>query len=104
MCVPIPLCCHCRELFTGLEERKAAVAGSPWPVVVIDEANVLMDWKCSHPEELASFLGFLVKTSKQDNRCHVILATSEYAFQAWLTDGERRPQATWRPNSAVANK
>ena len=69
-----------------MEERRAD-NGSQWPVVVIDEANKLMKWTDKYPDELDSFLSNLVALSKQENRCHVILATSEYAFQAWLTEG-----------------
>ena len=71
-------------------EKTRASDGTKWPVVVIDEANKLMKWTDRYPDELDSFLSNLVALSKQENRCHVILATSEYAFQAWLTEGELR--------------
>ena len=73
---------------TVLEKNRRAGDGSLWPVVVIDEANKLMKWTDKYPDELDSFLSNLVALSKQENRCHVLLATSEYAFQGWLTGGK----------------
>lgn len=82
-----PLTCHHRELLATLEDSGAG-DGCLWPVVVIDEANMLTRWTDHYPDVLDSFLSNLVELSKQQNRCHVILTTSEYAFQAWLTDSE----------------
>jgi hypothetical protein len=80
-------------LIAALGENKAADTRPSWPVLVIDEANLLMDWKRSHPGYVDSILGYLVAISKQDNACHVILATSQYyAFRAWLWQGECRPR------------
>ena len=73
---------------TVLEKNRRAGDGSQWPVVVIDEANVLMEWTEENRRELNSFMRNLVALSKQENRCHVLLATSEYTFQGWLTDGK----------------
>ena len=61
--------------------------GSKWPVIVIDEVNVLMGWD-KHPVELASLLRFFVRVTKQEKRCHVLMATSEYGFQVWMNNGE----------------
>jgi hypothetical protein len=72
-------------------EKSRADGGSQWPVIIIDEANKLMNWTDRYPGQLDSFLSNLVALSKEGRRCHVILATSEYAFQAWLNDGECRP-------------
>ncbi|KAL4518499.1 hypothetical protein Ndes2437B_g00601 [Nannochloris sp. 'desiccata'] len=57
------------------------------PVIVIDEANDLMDWKEPDPlqPELKQLLSFLVSISKEDRLAHVILATSDYFLANWLT-------------------
>ncbi|KAH7619579.1 hypothetical protein NADE_006412 [Nannochloris sp. 'desiccata'] len=56
------------------------------PVIVIDEANMLMSWKELDPAEpqLESLLAFLVAISKQLNLVHVVLATSDYFLASWL--------------------
>ena len=64
--------------------------GSTWPVIVIDEANVLMGWN-KHPVELASLLRYFVLVTKQEKRCHVLMATSEYGFQELMNNGEWGP-------------
>ena len=56
-------------------------------MIVIDEANVLMGWD-KHPVELASMLRFFVQITKEDKRCHVLMATSEYGFLVWMNKGE----------------
>ena len=58
-------------------------------MLVIDEANKLMSWSDEHPQQLASLLSFFVRLTKEQSRCHVMLATSEYGFQAWLNNGQR---------------
>ncbi|KAG7671184.1 hypothetical protein KSW81_003323 [Nannochloris sp. 'desiccata'] len=57
------------------------------PVIVIDEANDLMDWKEPDPlqPELKQLLSFLVSISKEDRLAHVILGTSDYFLANWLT-------------------
>lgn len=60
---------------------------STWPVLVIDEANVLMGWD-KHPVERDALLRFLVQIAKQKNCCHVLMATSEYGFQTWLNESK----------------
>ena len=62
--------------------------GLSYPVLIIDEANKLMGWSERHPAELDILLSFFVATTKQKHRGHVVLATSEYAFQTWLTESE----------------
>ncbi|KAG7672829.1 hypothetical protein KSW81_001772 [Nannochloris sp. 'desiccata'] len=56
------------------------------PVIVIDEANMLMKWKEleSTEPQLESLLAFLVAVSKQLNLVHVVLATSDYFLANWL--------------------
>ena len=56
-------------------------------MLIIDEANALMQWSSSSPVQLINLLRFFVKITKQDGRCHVMLATSEFGFQAWLSEG-----------------
>ncbi|KAL4521200.1 hypothetical protein Ndes2437A_g05135 [Nannochloris sp. 'desiccata'] len=60
----------------------------PKPVIVIDEANMLMKWKEPGPAEpqLESLLAFLVAMSKQNNLVHVYLATSNYFLANWLAE------------------
>jgi hypothetical protein len=36
---------------------------------------------------LDELLRFLVMLTKETKRCHVIMATSEYGFQEWLSTG-----------------
>lgn len=56
------------------------------PVIVIDEANKLMDWKepDSLQPELGEFLDFLATISKQKRLAHVVLATADYFLASWL--------------------
>jgi len=52
-------------------------------VVTQDEANRLRNWTGA-PEQLANLLAFFARVSKQERRAHVVLATSDGAFTAWL--------------------
>ena len=45
--------------------------------------NRLRRWTGS-PQRLANLLAFFVRVSKQEQRAHVLLATSDAAFTAWL--------------------
>jgi AAA+ ATPase superfamily predicted ATPase len=58
------------------------------PVIVLDEANKLMNWGAEYNTDLDALLEFFKKITKQDQAAHVVLVTSEYAFQGWLTDRE----------------
>jgi hypothetical protein len=81
------------QLLSTLEQARAAGALTgdlQYPVLIIDEANVLMEWSNSYPSELGVLLRFFVATTKQTHYGHVVLATSEYAFQTWLTESECR--------------
>eukprot|EP00898_Chlorokybus_atmophyticus_P000573 jgi/Chlat1/1516/Chrsp12S02034 len=64
------------------EEGMLKATGTP--VLVIDEANVIMDWSGKYPEDLKTLLAFLVSNTKQDQRAHVLLATSDSAFINWV--------------------
>jgi len=50
------------------------------PVLVLDEANVLMAWGDQYKEERQTLLRFFVAITKARQRSHVILATSEYCL------------------------
>ncbi|KAH7620546.1 putative ATP-binding protein [Nannochloris sp. 'desiccata'] len=56
------------------------------PVIVIDEANMLMDWKEEDSKEknLKHLLAFLVAISKEANLVHVHVATSDFFLVTWL--------------------
>ena len=43
--------------------------GTRWPVLVLDEAHLLMDWSKDHPGELKALLGFLVKIRCLHDMC-----------------------------------
>lgn len=58
------------------------------PLLVLDEANKLMMWGDEHQKDRVELMDFFVKITKEKKLCHVVLATSEYAFQGWLSDGE----------------
>jgi hypothetical protein len=56
------------------------------PIIYIDEANVLEAWReagVGEPE-LKKLLRFFVKITKQDNRAHVVLATSSSLLEGFL--------------------
>jgi hypothetical protein len=55
-------------------------------VIIVDEANELMSWQESDPTEVRNLLSSLVVVSKQQQQCHVVLATSDYGFKDWLTE------------------
>ncbi|GAX76795.1 hypothetical protein CEUSTIGMA_g4241.t1 [Chlamydomonas eustigma] len=55
------------------------------PVIVIDEANVMMGWNKNYPEDMGTLLRFFVSITKEQKRSHVFLATSEYGYQTWLS-------------------
>ena len=62
--------------------------GDPWPVIIIDEANALMEWKDT--ETLSALLKFFVYLTKQEQLAHVILATSDTFLTQWLESGAPR--------------
>ena len=64
------------------EAKEARTAGEPWPVIIIDEANALMDWE--DKKSLKSLLAFFVRVTKQEQLAHVVLATSDTFFLQWL--------------------
>lgn len=76
---------YCSTLFDamGTDGKTGAAA---YPVLVLDEANMLMTWSSEYPRELKQFLQFCIKVGKQNNTCHVLMATSEHGFLQWLED------------------
>jgi hypothetical protein len=71
------------KLVKGAKENRKA--DDPWPVIIIDEANALMEWK--EPETLSALLKFFVYLTKQEQLAHVILATSDTFLTQWLDLG-----------------
>jgi hypothetical protein len=73
--------------------HQARAAGSlkddMFPVLVIDEADVLMRWKDESKAELQTLLSFFVSISKAQRQSHVILATSDHSFRDWLSKGTK---------------
>jgi AAA+ ATPase superfamily predicted ATPase len=59
--------------------------GDPWPLIIIDDANRLMNWRTSESESLEQLLAYFVRLSKQEKLAHVVLATSDSSFLPWLT-------------------
>ena len=59
-----------------------------WPVLILDEANRLTAWSGKYDDELKALLDFFVDTVKADNSAHIMLMTSEYAYQDWLNNSE----------------
>ncbi|GAX85481.1 hypothetical protein CEUSTIGMA_g12897.t1 [Chlamydomonas eustigma] len=55
------------------------------PVIVIDEANVMMDWNKDYTKDMHTLLRFFVSITKEQKRSHVFLVTSEYGYQTWLS-------------------
>jgi hypothetical protein len=70
---------------------KARAAGSlqddTRPVLVVDEANVLMEWGEQYKAEMQTLLNFFVAVAKERRHLHVILATSDSSFLDWLSKG-----------------
>jgi Cdc6-like AAA superfamily ATPase len=73
------------------EQRKEGTPSPPVPsppVIVIDEANVLMNWDASSKGDLETLIRFFVHMTKESRRCHVLLATSDSTFLVWLEQCE----------------
>ena len=82
----------CRGLLDAWDQNIAGRSSDSgnsrdWPVLIIDEANALMQWSDISPLELSNLLSFFVKITKQDGRCHVLMATSDFGYQIWLDNG-----------------
>lgn len=75
-------------LNTFYQALQQTFKGRPRPAIIIDEANKLMSWSTTHPEELRTLLSFFVAITKEQNVTHVLLVTSDYAFVSWLEEGE----------------
>ena len=68
-----------------VEAKQSRKDGDPWPVIIIDEANALIDWE--DEKSLAALLKFFVYLTKQEQLAHVILATSDTFLTQWLDSG-----------------
>jgi hypothetical protein len=64
--------------------------GKPWPVIIIDEANALMEWE--DKSTLTALLKFFVYLTKQEQLAHVILVTSDTFLTQWLDIGAAQTQ------------
>ena len=89
---PIHVIFLCRGLLDAWVQNLPGRSSGPgnsreWPVLIIDEANELMQWSDSSPLELSNLLSFFVKITKQDGRCHLLMTTSEFGYQIWLNNG-----------------
>ncbi|KAG7667963.1 hypothetical protein KSW81_005881 [Nannochloris sp. 'desiccata'] len=67
------------SIITSLTKFLEATRPLPYkPVIVIDEANVLLDWHDDAGRtQLKALLRFFVKTTKEDHMGHFVLASSE---------------------------
>ena len=70
------------------DAKQKRKVGDPWPVIIIDEANALMEWKDA--ATLSALLKFFVYLTKQEQLAHVILATSDTFLTQWLDSGAPR--------------
>lgn len=59
--------------------------GQPFPVIIIDAANVLAKW--GDTAWLKALLRFFVRITKQEGLAHVVLATSDTFLTQWLERG-----------------
>ena len=75
-------------LSTVYQALQQTFQGRPRPAIIIDEANKLMSWSATHPEELGTLLSFFVAVTKEQDATHVLLVTSDYSFVSWLKEGE----------------
>ena len=46
-----------------------------------------MEWSINYKAELDELLRLFVRLTKEERRCHVLMATSEYGYQDWLNQG-----------------
>ena len=61
------------------------------PVFIIDEANVLMEWRDDPGHtQLKALLRFFVMTTKEDHMGHIVLASSESFVVDFLEKGKLR--------------
>ncbi len=67
------------------EVKQKRKANGPWPVIIIDEANALMEWKDT--KSLNALLAFFVYLTKEEQLAHVLLATSDTFLTQWLDSG-----------------
>lgn len=82
------------DAYTGLitvwkqRQLDGSLSDTTPPLLVLDEANKLMTWGDEYQSDRQGLLDFFVSITKELELSHVVLATSEYAFQSWLTQGE----------------
>lgn len=88
---PLGLITHAYAILLD-EWHKARAAGTlkdgrP-PVLVLDEANVLLDWGDQYKAERHTLLNFFIAITAQRRHSHVILASSDHFLLTWLSKGE----------------
>ena len=67
------------------DARQKRKEGDPWPVIIIDEANELME--LDDKQALHAMLKLFVYLTKQEELAHVILASSDTFFTQELERG-----------------
>ena len=81
---------HIQKSFLALLETLSTcgtVSQEKYPVIIIDEVNRLMEWQQEYSNELTGFVDFLQRISKQAQKAHVVLLTSESFMVSWLQRG-----------------
>jgi ATPase domain predominantly from Archaea len=86
---------HLQNILSTLEEvfrvltqlRHDKCTAALWPILVIDEANMLMSWSTHSPVQLKFLLGFLVQLTTSKHLAHVVLASSSCTSEEWLCEG-----------------
>ena len=63
------------------DAKQKRKGGDPWPVIIVDEANALMEWEDT--KSLNALLKFFVYITKEEQLAHVILATSDTFLTQW---------------------
>ena len=71
------------KLVKGAKQKRKT--GDPRPVIIVDEANALMEWEDT--KSLNALLKFFVYVTKQEKLAHVILATGDTFLTQWLESG-----------------
>lgn len=63
------------------------VSRKKYPIIILDEVNRLKEWQEEYPAALTSFVDFLQRISKEAEKAHVVLLTSESSMVSWLERG-----------------
>lgn len=74
--------------YQGMLQKNKATPGAQLPVIIMDEANELMNLPEEAQKDLQRLLRFLVFITKEANLAHVVLATSRSSFRDWIAAGK----------------